>query len=231
LLRLTTALVVAALAAWVVQAHRAGRADMPAGARALQRDARGQLARLANRRGLTLGDVVVSLRVISWTVAAASALALAATGLAPYLIAGSPISGALLVLHVTIAPLFAVSVTLATLLWAEHHVPESADWRSVFATRPLVGGHQPGDASASFAKLCFWLLLLLAPVIVGSILLSMLPAFGTQSQRTLLTLHNLSAVAFLVIGTLHAHLLSRPDPAMTADTQRIEPSQQEEALS
>lgn len=62
----------------------------------------------------------------------------------------------------------------------------AASWLShrVFGT-----GEGTSTAPRSPArKICFWLLVLLTPLILGSIILSMYPVFGTAGQGSLRTL-------------------------------------------
>ena len=134
-------------------------------------------------------------RGLAYLVAVVSVALLALTGFVPFVLAGGPLDGFALVVHVLSAPLFSVSVTVLILLWAHDQRFDAADL----------------DWSPSTArKVCFWSMVVLAPLILGSIVLMMYPVFGTPGQEALRTLHFTSALAFLLTGMTHARLAAAP---------------------
>ena len=126
---------------------------------------------------------------------------LAGTGFAPILLSGDHLTGILLVIHVTVAPLFALSLSAAALLWAQTLRFDGEDWRVV---RHL---GDPGlrEKTVRFAsKVGFWLILLLSLPLMLTIILELFPLFGTEGVAILIQLHGYSAL-FLMLATL-AHL-------------------------
>jgi cytochrome b subunit of formate dehydrogenase len=145
----------------------------------------------------------------AYLVAVPSVALLALTGFVPYLLSGESLAGFALVVHVFVAPIFSVCVTVLALLWTHEQRFDTADQR--WLSQRIFGGGEGADtpARAPVQKICFWLLVLLAPLILGSIILSMYPVFGTSGQESLRTLHFASALAFLLVSLLHARLAAR----------------------
>jgi len=147
--------------------------------------------------------------VLSYAIAAASVVLLALTGFIPYLLSGDSVSGVSLILHVAMAPVFAVCMTMLTLLWAHRQRFDSRDfsWLRGIARRRIdestvaAAGHSPA------LKLSFWAMVILTPLIMGSIMLSMYPLFGTPGQRLLLTLHLVSGLLFVVVAVAQVVIL------------------------
>jgi len=150
------------------------------------RGIRGRL--IAPTRGAT---GVAYMRALTYLVATACVAVLALTGFVPFVLSGAPLDGFALVLHVLAAPVFAVSITLLILLWAHDQRFDATDRRG---------------ASDTARKACFWLILGLTPVILGSIMLMMYPVFATPGQEVLRTIHFSSALAFLLLSMIHARL-------------------------
>jgi cytochrome b subunit of formate dehydrogenase len=210
--RLLTLAVLVAVTGWAVYAVRAGGGSL-----------RGSLAWLVSESTASLGRV----RVLFFAIAAGSVVVLALTGFIPYLLTGS-VSGVSLVLHVAIAPAFAVCMTAVTLLWAHGQRFNARDlnWLSNVARRRK-GLTESADTRRSPAlKLFFWAMTILAPLIMGSIMLSMYPLFGTSGQRSLLTLHLASGLLFVVVAVAQIVVLvgdsnfamnEREDPRDPAD--------------
>jgi hypothetical protein len=82
--------------------------------------------------------------------------------------------GWLLILHMTMAPLFAISVALLAVLWAD---------------RPSI---------------VLWIVFAAAFVTIVSALFCMMTWFGSDWQRTLLDTHRISAMALLVAAAVQA---------------------------
>ena len=148
-------------------------------------------------------------RVLFFAIAAASVLVLALTGFIPYLLTGESVSGVSLVLHVAVAPVFAVCMTAVTLLWAHRQRFDAQDlrWLSSIAQRRNGPTESSGTGRSAALKLSFWAMVVLAPLIMGSIMLSMYPLFGTPGQRSLLTLHLVSGLLFVVVAVAQVVIL------------------------
>jgi cytochrome b subunit of formate dehydrogenase len=58
-------------------------------------------------------------------------------------------------------------------------------------------------------KIAFWLIICLALPLILSIVLIMLPIFGTHSQEFFLSLHRYTAMVFSLVVIVHTYLLIR----------------------
>jgi cytochrome b subunit of formate dehydrogenase len=140
---------------------------------------------------------------------------LAVTGFYPVLVLGEHISGYLVMVHATFAPVFAVCVAVLTVMWARNCRFTPGDWpwfeRLVRrATLTQRAGEKPGRRNTSLGqKVTFWLIVFLALPLGLSIVLSMFPLFGTHGQEFLLGLHRNTALVFAPIAVVHAILLLR----------------------
>ena len=102
----------------------------------------------------------------------------------------------MLILHMSLAPLFAICVTALAVLWAE-------------------GNASPLRTTAG-ERVAFWLVVLAGFVTIASAMLGMMPWFGSNGQETLLNLHRVSAMVLMVAAVYQAvRLLARP-PASPA---------------
>jgi hypothetical protein len=124
-------------------------------------------------------------------------LILALTGFLPVIVLGTHLSGLLLVIHVTAAPLFAVSLSALALLWAHRLRFDDSDWQ------PALGAGKRDsdgkDALVRFAvKAGFWLSLTLSLPVMLTVILSLFPLFGTRGETLLIRLHGYSALLLLM---------------------------------
>lgn len=162
-------------------------------------------------------DIIEYIRALAYSLAACAALLLALTGFIPYALSGGEMDGFALLVHVLVAPVFAISVTVAILLQAQDQRFGEAD-RQWFSRRVLkLGGQGGGGTVLPARKVCFWLLVVLTPLVLGSIVLSLYPVFGTANQRSLRTLHLVSASAFWIVSVIHARIaVASPVPEIPA---------------
>ena len=116
-------------------------------------------------------------------------LALAVTGIGAFAFGKAPMTGWVLMAHVSAAPIFAVGLAVVALTWAD---------RCRFGT----GGSGQGCTS----KALLWLILACGLVVILSAVLPMTPMFGSGGQRVLYLTHRYSAI--LLTGTVILHLLS-----------------------
>jgi hypothetical protein len=180
---------------------------------------RGVLSRKGTAQVRSLG------RIRSWTgvVSAVLALLLAATGFLPAILYGIHPSGILLVIHVTLAPLFAVSLASLALLWAHRLRFEAVDRHSL--ERTGTGGVRSMEAAVRFSlKIGFWTLLGLSLPLMLTIILSLFPLYGTEGETLLIRLHAYSALLFMLtafgeiyiliayIDLIAGHILKEPKP-------------------
>ena len=99
---------------------------------------------------------------------------------------GSAMHGWMLILHMSIAPIFAVAIAGLALIWAR-----DARW-----------------------TLCTWLILLAGFVAILSAMFTMMTWFGSDWQRTLLTTHRVSSMVLLIAAAFQAaRVLTTPSNA------------------
>lgn len=140
---------------------------------------------------------------------------LAITGFYPTLILDEHISGYLIMVHATFAPIFAICLAILALMWASRCRFTYCDWpwfqrlvqRVTLAKNaeeePLSKSQRLGE------KMTFWLIIVLALPLILSIILSMFPYFGTGWQEFLLTTHRWTALVFAVVAIIHTYILLR----------------------
>jgi cytochrome b subunit of formate dehydrogenase len=155
------------------------------------------------RTALRSGRAIAIVRTMVYALVVLCFFILAGTGFAPILFSGGHLTGILLVIHVTVAPLFALSLSAAALLWAHSLRFDEDDWRVV---RHL---GDPGlrDKTIRFAsKVGFWLILLLSLPLMLTVILELFPLFGTEGEAFLIRLHGYSALSLMLVALGHIYL-------------------------
>jgi hypothetical protein len=103
---------------------------------------------------------------------------------------GTRMLGWMLMVHMILAPLFAICITVLALLWA--------------------GANSSGCDRAG-EKIVFWLIVLCGFVTISTAMLGMMSWFGSDGQEALLNVHRISAFVLLVCAAWQAgRLLARP---------------------
>jgi cytochrome b subunit of formate dehydrogenase len=140
---------------------------------------------------------------------------LALTGFYPVLILGEHISGYLVMLHATFAPVFAICMAVLAVMWASNCRFTAGDWpwfeRIVQRITTVKGVKKAAQSKSSGIgqKITFWLIIFLTLPLALSIVLSMFPLLGTHWQEILLGLHRYTAYIFTVVVIVHTFLLIR----------------------
>jgi len=168
------------------------------------------MARTISTRKRSLVDI---LRILVYLVAVFSFVILAVTGFYPVLVLGEHISGYLVMVHATFAPVFAVCLAVLAILWARNCRFMQGDWRwfdRVVQRVTLAGSGDekpPRKRSSLGQKITFWLIVFLALPLALSIVLSMFPLFGTHGQELLLGMHRSIALIFAPVAIVNTILL------------------------
>jgi len=110
-----------------------------------------------------------------------SVLTLIATGLGPTAVLRSAMDGWVLVIHVSTGTAFAVCLALGAVLWAE------------------------GQAQAGRGGAVFWLALLTALVLVGTVVASMLGWASSAGIGTLFVIHRYAGLAMALVLIVHIY--------------------------
>lgn len=153
---------------------------------------------------------VQGLRDMSYALTFVLFVLLAISGFLPNMIVGVQLTGFPLLLHVAIAPLFAVLLAALVVLAAHRHRFVSNDWSALRAILGKKSGKKNDPAGVyptALQKVCFWLAAIASLPMIASILFSMSTLFSAESQLVFLNVHRYSALLFFVVVILHTYLL------------------------
>ncbi len=139
---------------------------------------------------------------------------LAVTGFYPTIILGEHISGYLLMIHATFAPIFAICLAVLAVMWASNCRFNRNDlpWFQRIVQRITLvksADEETVDKGSIGQKISFWLIIFLALPLILSIVLSMFPYFGTYWQELFLFIHRYTALVFALTVIVHTYLLMR----------------------
>jgi hypothetical protein len=141
----------------------------------------------------------------------ASFMGLFITGFGPLLF-GDKLHGYVLMFHVTCAPVFIVCASLFVLMNAGKHAFDMNDV-DVIKSGCSIKKSQTRMCwltdTGLGAKSCFWLLAILAVPLTMTVILSMIPLFGTQVQEFLFDIHRWTALFFALIMFIELYMLLR----------------------
>jgi hypothetical protein len=127
-------------------------------------------------------------------------LIMAVSSYLPAIFSTKSLSGIFLLIHVTAAPLFAISLTVAIILYANSNRFNKNDLllekSSILFSLNISG----------LLKLIFWMIALFSVSAMLSIILNMFPLFGTEGQLYLLEMHRYSTLILLILVIFHIGL-------------------------
>ena len=155
------------------------------------------------------------LRKLVYLLALLCFVVLAFTGFYPTIVLGKHISGYLVMVHATFAPVFAICLAVLAVMWARNSRFNGSEWpwfqrfvRRITLTKST-GKEAPPKSSELGQKISFWLIIFLALPLALSIVLSMFPIFGTHWQELLLEIHRYTALVFFLVAIVHIYLMIR----------------------
>jgi len=126
---------------------------------------------------------------------------------------GGPMAGYSLMIHTTCGAVFAVAVAAMLVTWAAGNAFAGHDGRWLekggpWSTRARLpaGRFNAGD------KIYFWAAGLLTLILLLSMLLSMVPIFGTAGQHLMYDLHRYAALVLMVMTIWHAYATTLMKP-------------------
>jgi len=123
-------------------------------------------------------------------------LLMAVTGFIPVLIAGSPLTGIPLMIHVTLAPLFVVSMALGALFYAK---TKQFDKNDLAVVEKTAKKSAKNSELIFLSKVSFWLLLVLSVPAILSIVLSMYPLFSLAGIEVMAHIHGYSILLMFIV--------------------------------
>lgn len=118
-----------------------------------------------------------------------SAAVLMITGFASRLISDTVVDGYPLMLHAMAAPVFMMCVAAAAILWSAEAKLSLADF----------GGPGEKPIVALRKRIGFWVILVLTMPLILSLMLCMLPIFGTHGQEVLAGMHRWVALPLAMV--------------------------------
>ena len=121
------------------------------------------------------------------------------TGFGHVLIAGSPLSGPMLILHVTVAPVFVAGFTFILFLIVHGRRFNSEDWQNL--KQAGINFHDC-KLEKFWEKMHFWLFYVGVILAITSVMLMLFPLFGPEGQEMLLLIHRYSTL-FLFLVSIH----------------------------
>ena len=146
-----------------------------------------------------------SLRSIIYLVTILAFLIMLITGFLPLLFTGSNLTGILLMIHVSVAPLISITFAILVVLFAHSNRFDGDDIvisTEDESTKKIV------YKSSAYLKINFWLIGIFSLPSMASIILSMFPLFGTEGQINLLEIHRYSVLIISILVIFHVGLLS-----------------------
>jgi hypothetical protein len=148
------------------------------------------------------------LRKLAWLVGAFCFLVLFLTGFGPRILYGVPLSGWLLMIHATFAPILAVCAAFLAASWAWQCCFSKADWNWVERFFSLKWKGLLTNCDLAW-KLTFWAMIVLFLPVSLSIVSSMFPLFGDKVQEELFQIHRFTALALTLVAMIHVYLVLR----------------------
>ncbi len=197
--RIITAIIILVLTGWFFLALRSRKGLLRLSASTLIAGTKASLGKMINFRSLSSSDIIRYMKILTYFIILICVLLLALTGFIPYIVSGATLTGFSLIIHVTVSPVFAVCFTILVLLEVRNQRFNETDL-FVFTNN---SAQNSNTKTGTVSKTCFWLMVVLSPVIMGSIILSMYPVFGTAGQKILMILHYTGALLFLAAGIIH----------------------------
>ena len=155
------------------------------------------------------------LKKLAYLVSLICFLVLAITGFWPLLVRGEHISGYLMMIHATFAPVFALCLAILAITWAgaNRFTAEDCPWVQRLLRRTtrlhVAATDKPGRCAVLWYKATFWLLMFLALPLILSIVISMFHILGTDWQFFTMAIHRWTALVFAVVAILHTYLAIR----------------------
>ena len=156
--------------------------------------------------GSTLG--IVLLRKLLSLLTLIFFLILAISAYLQVIFNGGPLTDWALIIHVTVAPFFAVSLMLTVLTWVHKQRFNRQDWLTL---RQIIRQKKYSVLQENhlhlWNKLYFWIFTLAAIPAIVSIIFQLYPIFNSEGMEYLLQIHRYSTLIIFVALIIHWRLL------------------------
>jgi len=191
-------LIILAAIAWILWLTKKGRIDNKISKQVVTESYHTLRTRLRFKDRKPINN----LRVIAYQLSLIFLILLVLSSYLPVILTGGHLSGLLLIFHVTIAPLFCISLAVFALFWAHTQRFSKGDNR-LLRDRSFSRIFSDGQISPAWEKLIFWLFLIVALPAILSIILSMYPLFGSEGQEILLQTHRYTTLVLFILAVVH----------------------------
>ena len=204
LFRILVVILIAVSVVWVMLNIWRGRI-MPA---AIRKKIKDEFRIFKNFKGDSTIKFFTRFRKMIYLLTMTFFLILAVTSYLQIVMTGGPLSGWLLIIHVSVAPFFAISLMMAILLWAHLRRFNQQDWQYL---QQVVGKKKvPAILTENhdvWEKLNFWLFMVSAIPAILSIIFQLYPVFDTDGMTCLLQVHRYSTLILFILVLNHGRLL------------------------
>lgn len=140
-------------------------------------------------------------------VATVSFLVLAGTGFWPVIVCGAKMTGYIMMAHVTFGGIFAASLAVAAVIWAEDHRFAAGDGKWIRRGGYCTGRDDlPAGRFDAGQKILFWMTAAIGVVVIVTPVLCMLKLFGTDGQEMLYEIHRYCSLLLTIVVLKHAYL-------------------------
>ena len=201
---------------WIIRLVKKGLLDKKSSTQVMTESYNAFLDRLQSnriRKGATI-------RMLSYQLTLAFTALLALSAFLPVILTGNHLSGFPLILHVTLAPLFCISLAVLAIFWAHAHRFTAKD-RMFLKDQSFARIFSSGEISDVWQKIIFWLFLVMAVPAILSIVFSMYPIFGPTGQEILLQIHRYATLLLFSLGLIHVTgLLIQSRPSLQQEKSK-----------
>ena len=162
-------------------------------------------------------SLVGVLRKLVFLLAILCFVVLVVTGFTPMIFLGKLITSWWLMIHATVAPIFAVCIAALAVLWAEQNRFDKNYWP--WLTRALLRQPKSTTLPAKYElelKISFWAILLLSLPMIFSAILGTFPMLGTYWQGVLLEVHRYSTLFLSLFVIIYLYLAALVEMDSTA---------------
>jgi len=155
-------------------------------------------------KSMSLNDNLQTIRSFVLLITLLEFKVMAITGFLTIIFTGVHLTGLLLLIHVTVAPLISISFAVLVILYAHTNRFDNSDLSYI---KEIEAKRGTLNISGQL-KLIFWSIAVLSIPAMLSIILGMFPLFGTEGQKNLLEVHRYSVLMISVLVIFYIGLLS-----------------------
>ncbi len=153
----------------------------------------------------SLSENLHSLQSVAYLLTILGFVIMLVTGFISLLFTGGALTGILLMIHVSVAPLISITFAMLVVLFAHSNRFNDND---ITISTEDDGKKKIIYKDSAYLKINFWLISIFSLPAMASIILTMFPLFGTEGQINLLEIHRYSVLIISILVIFHIGLLS-----------------------